>query len=111
MHMLFVINDVPILYVVLLRTTYYHPIYIYIYIEIYLFIYLFFALKFYLLLADTSKPIMQEVKSHLLSLGILEAPETICCDGRIDGWMDGWMRTQFHMEQMNMNKTRYAPTK
>ncbi len=41
-----------------------------------------------MLLADTSKPIMQEVKPHLLSLGILEGPETICCDGWTDRWMD-----------------------
>jgi hypothetical protein len=34
---------------------------------------------------------MQEVKPHLLSLGILEALETICYDGWTDELMDGWM--------------------
>jgi hypothetical protein len=33
---------------------------------------------------------MQEVKPHLLSLGILEALETICYDGWTDELMDGW---------------------
>jgi hypothetical protein len=58
---------------------------------------------------------MQEVKLHLLSLGILKALETICYDGWtdefMDEYMDGWIKAQFRMGQINMNKTRYAPTK
>jgi hypothetical protein len=34
---------------------------------------------------------MQEVKPHVLSLGILEALETICYDGWMDEFMDEWM--------------------
>jgi hypothetical protein len=54
---------------------------------------------------------MQEVKPNLLYWEFSRlSKQFVMMDGRTDKLMDG-SKPQFRMGQMNMNETRYAPTK